>query len=130
MDQDMNQYERNVELNIEQFSLVEKEKRDEYIDTRIIKALPDYKKDFARPRVVDIVDKCIGMDMDTLLLLHHAAEKERFDEFMDKLEKQYHENLCYVSPEARMVKGYPGADRAELFFIDCYKKLGIKPQKK
>ena len=130
MDQNMDQYEENVKLNLEQFSLVRKEKRDEYIDTRIISALLDYKKSFARPRVIDIVDKCIGGDMDALSLLRYAAEKGRFDEFMDKLEKQYHENLCYVSPEARMVRGHPGADRAEIFFIDCYKQLGIKPRKK
>ncbi|MBU2441598.1 MAG: hypothetical protein KKA43_04660, partial [Nanoarchaeota archaeon] len=92
----MSEYEENVKLNRERHALVEKDKREEFIDKLIMPALPDYKKAFARPRVSDIVDKFIGRDMDTLSVLQYAAENKRFDEFMDKLEEHYYNNIRCV----------------------------------
>ena len=68
-----------------------------------------------------------GQDLNALSVLAYAAERGRFDEFLEKLEKHYEESLGYVHPEARRVAQIPGAVRAENFFIKCYESLGIKP---
>jgi len=49
-------------------------------------------------------------------------------EFAKKLEGHYQESLQYVHPEARRIARVPGAVRAEAFFLDCYKSMGIEPQ--
>ncbi len=79
-------------------------------------------------RVKSIVISFVGRDMDALSVLALAAEKGKFEEFAERLEQYYKENLQYVHPEARRMAQVPGAIRAEAFFLNCYESLGIKAQ--
>ncbi|MBW3001046.1 hypothetical protein KY341_04175 [Candidatus Woesearchaeota archaeon] len=116
-------------MAVEEFFQTGPKTRAEFIEEKIIAILPEDEREFARPKVIDIINKYVGQDVNALSVLRYAAERGRFDEFMDKLEKHYAESLIYVHPEARRVDGYPGAVRAELFFLECYKEMDIKPQK-
>lgn len=103
--------------------------RELFISTNIVGKLPKEKQDTAKEKVSDMIRNYAGRDVDALSVLGYAAEQNRFDEFMQKLESHHETSLRYVHPAARRILNVPGAQRAEFFFLDCYKELGIEPKK-
>ena len=105
-----------------------KQDRIDLINKHIISNLPEEEKNFMTRRVVYIVDKYEGQDLNALSVLIYAAEKGGLEEYIQKLEKHFGENLAWVHPKARKFKVIPGAVRAEMFFLQCYEQLGVKPK--
>jgi hypothetical protein len=121
-------YLRNTVINmgIEDNFQVDEKERIRFIDENIVARLSEEKRDSARQRATQIVKDYVGRDVDALSVLAYAAERGNFDEFAGRLEAHYKENLHYVHPEARRCAKVPGAVRAEVFFLDCYKEMGIE----
>jgi hypothetical protein len=107
---------------------IEEKNRITIIDKNIVSKLPEEEKEDAKTRAIDIINNYVGRDVDAISVLMYAAEKGRFKEYAEKLEKHYQESLQFVHPEARRVGQMPGSVRAEMFFLDCYKEMGIKPK--
>ena len=101
--------------------------RVSFIENSIVAKLPENERDNAKAGATTIVNCYAGIDVDALSVLAYAAERGKFEEFAEKLEKHYEENLSFVHPDARRLAVVPGAVRAERFFIDCYRKMGIQP---
>ncbi len=106
---------------------VSQDKRGPFLRDNILAHLPSHARDAANQRAVRIVDNYVGQDLNALSVLAYAAEKGRFDEFAARLEGHFHNSLQYVHPRARRLPDIPGAVRAEMFFVGCYKDLGVKP---
>ena len=115
-------------MNLDTCFIVEEEARTAFVDDNIVGKLPAAIRKSAKERSTKIVNDYVGQDLNALSVLAYAAERGRFDEFAEKLERHYQKNLNYVHPEARKIASHPGAVRAEEFFLDCYKAMGIKPQ--
>ena len=90
--------------------------------------LPEEKRKDVRLRASVIAENFVGTDLDALSILGYAAERGRFDEFAEKLEKHYDWNLKYVHPAARRIRAIPGAIRATQFFLQCYHEMDIQPR--
>ncbi len=106
--------------------LVKEEKRINFIDQDIIAKLPENVRESAKTRATKIVNAYVGQDVNALSVLAYAAECGRFEEFAEKLENHYQESLAYVRPDMRKRSDlFPGAFRAEMFFVDCYRSMGI-----
>jgi hypothetical protein len=114
-------------MSIEDCFEVKEKIRNEFMEENIVGLLPEEIRESSRQRAQKIINNYVGVDRDAISILAYAAERNRFDEFAEKLEKHYKDSLEYVHPEARRIKQIPGAVRACVFFIDCYKELGIKP---
>ena len=115
-------------MNLDTCFIVEEEARTAFVDDNIVGKLPAAVRKSAKERSTKIVNDYVGQDLNALSVLAYAAERGRFDEFAEKLERYYQKNLNYVHPEARKIASHPEAVRAEEFFLDCYKAMGIKPQ--
>jgi transposase len=107
---------------------IDKEARTSFIEKSILGKLSSAERVALENRIKGIVTNYVGQDLNALSVLAYAAERGRITEFIEKLEKHYEDSLRYVHPEARKLAAVPGAVRAEKFFVDCYKGLGIKPQ--
>ncbi len=105
-----------------------KTSRELFIATNIVGKLPKETQDAAKEKTHAILNSYAGRDIDALSVLGYAAEQNKFDEFVKKLESHHETNLRYVHPGARRILTVPGAQRAELFFLNCYKELGIEPK--
>ena len=116
-------------MSIDTCFQVPKEARTTFIEKNIAGKLSLAVRDSAIQRATKIVNNYVGLDLNALSVLAYAAERGKFDEFANKLEEHYKSSLTYVHPEARRVAQIPGAFRAELFFLECYKDMGIKPSK-
>jgi len=115
-------------MNKDEISQVLEEGRKHFIEESILSRLPEDQRDSANQRATKIINDYLGREVDTLSVLAYAAEQGRFEEFATKLEGHYKENLQYVHPSARRLGSIPGARRAEVFFLDCYQALKIKPR--
>lgn len=115
-------------MSIDTYFMISEEERIAFIDKNIVEKLPEDVREGVKIRATKIVTDYIGQDVNALSVLAYAAERGRFDEFARKLEGHYQENLQYVHPEARRIGQVPGAVRAEIFFLDCYKSMEIEPQ--
>jgi predicted unusual protein kinase regulating ubiquinone biosynthesis (AarF/ABC1/UbiB family) len=115
-------------MSIDTCFMVPEEARTAFIDKNIVGRLPEDIRESAKSRATKIVTDYVGQDLNALSVLAYAAERGRFGEFAGKLEEHYQESLQYVHPEARRIAQIPGAVRAERFFLDCYKSMGIEPQ--
>ncbi len=115
-------------MSLEASFLVSEKKRTTFIDNKIIGKLPKDSRENAKKRAAKIVTDYVGQDINALSVLAYAAEQGKFEEFAQKLEQHYQDNLQDVHPEARNNARIPGAVRTEKFFSDCYKSLGIEPQ--
>jgi hypothetical protein len=107
---------------------IKKDVRNDFIEKNIVAKLPEKVRESARQKAKKIADNYVGRDLDALSVLAYSAERERFEEFVEKLELHYKESLQYVHPEARRIAEIPGVIRAETFFLNCYKGMGIKSQ--
>ena len=58
----------------------------------------------------------------------YSAERGIFRKYFDELKDFLDKDLKFVRPEARRIACVPEALRAESFFLNCYKKMGIKPR--
>ena len=116
-------------MNVDSCFEIAEDKRATYIDNKIVAELPEGVKASAKALATSIVESYVGRDADALCILAYAAQRGRFDEFAQKLKKQCEENLGFVDPEIRRLADIPGARQAELFFLQCYEELGIKPRR-
>src|SRR3989344_4771089 len=105
---------------------IPEDERIDYIDRKIVAKLPGDVKASAKERATLIVNNYIGLDANALSVLAYAAERDRFNEFAGKLEQYYHENIDFIDPEIRLLGGLPIMRRVGIFFIQCYKELGIQ----
>ncbi|MBI1968812.1 hypothetical protein HYS49_02780 [Candidatus Woesearchaeota archaeon] len=102
--------------------------RDGFLEENIAGKLPVEQRTSAIERARSIIEGYKNREIDALSILAYAAEQGRFDEFAKRLEEHYKNNLQYVHPEARKTAQVPGTLRAEIFFLECYGTLGIKPR--
>ena len=72
---------------------VPEEARTTFIEKNILGKLPVIERESAEPRATSIVESYVGADMDALSILSYAADQDRFDEFAEKLEQHYKDNL-------------------------------------
>ena len=114
-------------MSIDTLFIVPEEVRTTFIDEKIVGKLPKEVRESAKTRATQIVNNYVGQDINALSVLSYAAERGKFDEFAEKLEKHYQENLLFVHPEARRIAKVPGSVRAERFFLECYISMGIEP---
>jgi predicted unusual protein kinase regulating ubiquinone biosynthesis (AarF/ABC1/UbiB family) len=115
-------------MSLDTCFIVPEEARTAFIDDNIVGKLPEDSRESAKDKAIRIVNDYVGQDLNALSVLAYATERGRFDEFVEKLEGHYQESLQYVHPEARRIARVPGAVRAEAFFLNCYKSMGIEPQ--
>jgi hypothetical protein len=106
---------------------VPKNIRARFIDEVIAPHLSAEQRDSGKDRADRIVGSYAGADRDAISILAYAAERGKFDEFAEKLEKYHADDLNFVHPDARRVAAVPGAIKAARFFMNCYEELGIKP---
>lgn len=109
-------------MSTENHFQVPKEKRESFVEGKIITILPSEERAVSRERVKEIVINYEGQDVNALSVLSYAAKQGRFDEFAAELERFHQENLQFVHPEARRVHS-----GTETFFLKCYTSLDIKP---
>lgn len=112
-------------MDLDEMFEVPEEKRNDFIDRRILPRLPDSRRESERAPIKTLVFDYAGWDMDALSVLCYAAERGRYDEFYQRLVDHHHQNLSFVDPEARKSTAVPGAVRTQNFFLDCYNELGI-----
>ncbi|MBI4151809.1 hypothetical protein HY496_02460 [Candidatus Woesearchaeota archaeon] len=98
--------------------------RTEFINDHVAAKLPWLARAAASEKATKIVNDYCGHDVNALCILSYAAGQGRFDEFVEKLEAHYLENLQYIAPHARQ-EVMPGTIQTELFLVDCYASLGI-----
>lgn len=108
------------------FEVPEKE-RAHFIENSILKHVSKEDWGAVRWRAARIAKAYVGQDVNALSVLAYAAEQGKFDEFAGKLEGYHDRDLAYVHPEARRNAQVAGAVRAEDFFLECYKTLGVPP---
>lgn len=116
-------------MDLEHLFETSKKAREDFIRKSIVAKLPESDRQEAEKKVYKIVCKYVGQNVNALSVLAYAAEQNRFEEFIGKLESHYQENLQFVHPDARRLVAIPGAIRAERFFMSCYEAMGIKSQK-
>ena len=119
----------NLYMTLEDCFEIEESMRTDLINKHILAHLPEESRQAVKQRAIRIVENFVGQDVNALSVLIYAAERGKFDEYAQRLEEHFRESLQYVHPEARRIAQVPGAVRAEVFFINCYKELVIKPQK-
>ena len=112
-------------MSLENHFEVPEEVRISFINDFILGRLPHEMRGPAGLRVVGVVKSYVGCDLDVISILTYAAEQNRFDEFVRKLEEYHQKHLQYVSPEARRNVEVPGARAVKTFFLSCYDTLGI-----
>ena len=105
---------------------ISKANRTDFIDRRIVAALPETDRTAAKERTTTIVDSYVGRDSDALSILKYAAEQGKFDEFAGKLEDICRDHLSFVDPEIRRWLEISGTRRSHELILNCYKELGIK----
>ena len=103
---------------------IEDKNRIKLVDESILNNTQDEE---LRQEIIDIINNYEGRDADALSILMYASERNRLREFMDKLTSHYKDSLQFVHPDARRVNFMPGALRAEVFIIKCFKEMDIKP---
>ena len=102
-----------------------KEDMGKYIAENIIGKLPESERHSAVKRVESIVNAYQRIETDALTVLLYATKVERIDEFAEKLEINYRNNLQSIHPNARNNIAVPGVTRTKQFIIECYKEIGI-----
>jgi len=108
---------------------VSERNRAMYIDAKIVAKLPEDIRTSAKERAAAIVNGYIGRDADALSILAYAAERGRFDEFAQKLEKHLHTNMGFIDPGVRRLAEIAVVGLSERFLLQCYKELGINPRR-
>jgi len=114
-------------MGVEEYFQVDEESRTIFIECSIVAKLPGDTRDSTKQRATQIVDNYVGRDRDALSVLAYAAERGEFEEYATKLEAHHKKSLQFVHPEARASKQVPGVDRADVFLLECYKKMGVQP---
>ena len=114
-------------MSLDTYFVIPEKVRTDFIDDNVIKKLLKDSRQSAKKRVIKIVNNYAGQDLSALCVLSYAAEQGRFEEFAEKLERYYKENLKYIPPEARRIAQFTEAFQSEVFFLKCYKILGIEP---
>lgn len=99
-----------------------------FIKTNITLILPEEKREVSEQRAIQIATNYQSRDLDALSLLAYAAERGRFDDFAERLEAHYRENLQYVHPSSRKSQRMPRVSITDEFFLECYGELGIKSE--
>jgi hypothetical protein len=99
------------------------------IDRYIIPKLGIDNKDNTRKRIFSVLESYTGHDSDVLSVLTCASDKNRFEEFIKKLENYHAEHLREFSPDASKIYKIPETVKTENFFLECYRSLGVKPKK-
>ena len=106
---------------------VPEEMRIKFIDENILGKLPEETRDNTKSRVLRIIENYQGLDSAALSIMAYASERGRFDEFMERLETHYNENLQYLHPEARRLAIMPATRRAQIVFRECCEEMGVRP---
>jgi hypothetical protein len=108
------------------FFEIKEEDRLNIINNEILPFIPEIERNPLKTRILEIVKKYEGRDLDAVSVLIYAAERKRVKEYIEKLENHFQDNLQYVHPEARREKLIPGTLRAETFILECYKEMDIR----
>jgi hypothetical protein len=98
------------------------------IDRYIIPNLKTDDQDPNRKRIFSVLESYTGYDSDVLSVLTCATKKNRFEEFIKKLENYHEEHLREFSLDASKIYKIPETVKTENFFLECYKSLGVKPK--
>lgn len=115
-------------MAIESYLQISESSRAKFIEENILNKLKE-SKDPAKQIINSIAAKYAGRDEDVLILLSYAVEKTRLKEYIDKLEKQYNENMHQVYPKYRNRIYVKGVQEFERFLAECYRELGVSPNK-
>lgn len=115
-------------MALEDLFEIPKETRTAFIKEDIVAKLPVNTQEDAEKRTTAIVNNYVALDLDALSVLAYAAQQGKFQEFAEKLEKHYNDNVTYLHPDSRRIPLVPGAVRAKNFFLKCYNELGVKPK--
>lgn len=108
---------------------IEEQERLGIIEKEIIPNLPEAEREAARQRVIKIITDYQGRDTEAIGILISAAQEGRFNEFAQKLERNYTESrLELLPPRLRRVTTLHGAMELERFLLACYDALA-PPQK-
>ena len=112
-------------MGVEDYFEFEEKLRKEFLENMLLQ-LDKEVRDSGRERAVRIVNDYEGRDIEALAIIGHALEKGRFEEFAEKLEKHYKDNLQFLHPGSRRLYHFARVERIGEFFEQCYEQLGVK----
>jgi len=111
-------------MDTERYFQVPEEKRQPFIERRILSKFSEERRMEVAGIVVRIVENYEGHDINALSVLTYAIGQGRFEEFTSRLEAFYKKDLQFRHPEQRaVIRDF----RTEEFFLRCYEDLGIAP---
>jgi len=115
-------------MSLEQLFQMDEKVRTPFIEKHVAGKVPAEQYEVVKERATKITTMYAGFDIDAMSILAFAAERSRFDEFAEKLERNYRDELQYVHPEARRSRLLSGSVKTLQFFQTCYQAMDIKPR--
>jgi len=98
-----------------------KSMRANFIDSYILRKLPEEKRNENHEKITEIARIYAGRDIDALNLLSDAADKGRLCEFVEKLNKNA--EIIQQATKGRNICGINHIIDVDEFFDDCYRQL-------
>src|SRR3989344_744322 len=83
-------------------------RRMEFIDQKILNKIECPDIEGLRERIENLIGCYEGLDQEVLDILSYAAQKNSLDQFAERLEGYFSNELIYLSPESRRFPDIPG----------------------
>ncbi|MBI5391818.1 hypothetical protein HZB00_02330 [Candidatus Woesearchaeota archaeon] len=97
------------------------------VERTILTDIPQPDQPVLRERVLSVVYTYEGNDISALTVLMYAVQQGKLDAYLSKLEEYHRRTLAYIHPETRRNFHTTGAQKAQVFFLNCLRELGVRP---